>query len=236
VGASSINAFGFFYGDRGFPIRYLPVDEAHEGVATDAYSFSKQVMEDIGRYFWERAGISGVMLRLPAVLSQERFDAYLDHSAPARETAERLLALPDSRREAEIMRLSRAYDTWRREHRWDKIDREELRRMRDEEVRGGLSRAEFALMSSRANLFTYVHEDDSAQAIEKGLTAEYEGSHPLYINVHRNTLGLPVEEMAKLFDPPMPEIRAFPPGDTTVLSIGRARELLGFEPELIAER
>ncbi len=231
VGASSINAFGFFYGDRGFPIRYLPVDEAHEGLATDAYSFSKQVMESIGRYFWERDRISSVMLRLPGVVAAEVFDGLWDKGAEFRSHAHQIIDLPDGERREEVARLSAAYDRWRRENRWDTFDRETGWKNALESDHNGLTRAEYRLMSSRANFFTYVHEDDSAQAIEKGLTAEYEGSHSLYINLHRNTLGRSVAEVAKLFDEPIPEVRPSAQGDNTIVSIDRARELIGFEPE-----
>ncbi len=67
VQASSINALGVFYGRKPSPIHYLPVDEDHPCVATDVYSFSKQVIEDIGEYYWRRSGISGVAYRLPWV-------------------------------------------------------------------------------------------------------------------------------------------------------------------------
>ncbi len=48
VQASSINALGYFYGVRDFPLQYLPVDEEHPGPTTDAYSFSKEIDEQIG--------------------------------------------------------------------------------------------------------------------------------------------------------------------------------------------
>ena len=46
--ASSINALGFNYGLKSFDIAYFPIDEEHATFTTDAYSFSKQVVEDIG--------------------------------------------------------------------------------------------------------------------------------------------------------------------------------------------
>jgi nucleoside-diphosphate-sugar epimerase len=36
-------------------------------ITTDPYSFSKQIMEEIGAYFWRREGLSSVFLRLPGV-------------------------------------------------------------------------------------------------------------------------------------------------------------------------
>jgi nucleoside-diphosphate-sugar epimerase len=47
---------------------YLPVDEDHPKLTSDAYSFSKQVTEYIGTYFWRRDNISNTCLRFDAGL------------------------------------------------------------------------------------------------------------------------------------------------------------------------
>ncbi len=52
VVASSIHAIGYFFGTKSFELDDLPVDEQHGKSTTDAYSFSKQIAEDIGDYFW----------------------------------------------------------------------------------------------------------------------------------------------------------------------------------------
>ena len=231
VGASSINAFGYFYGDRSFPLRYLPIDEAHPVLATDAYSFSKQVMEDIGRYFWERDRISSVMLRLPGV---RRHHQVLDADGSIRkryngEFIRNLLGLPDAARRAEIVRLQAAYDRLRQEQRADKTPRDEWMRLKPGKT-DYLTQEELGFMLANVNFFTYLDDLDCAQAIEKGLTVDYEGSHTLFINAKRNSLGLPLEEMARLY-PGEPPVREHRRGDDTLVSIDRARDLLGFEPE-----
>jgi UDP-glucose 4-epimerase len=68
VSASSINAIGYGMGVKEWPIRYLPMDEAHPTFATDAYSYSKNVLESIAEFYWRRDGISGACIRIPAVL------------------------------------------------------------------------------------------------------------------------------------------------------------------------
>ncbi|MFW5788417.1 MAG: NAD-dependent epimerase/dehydratase family protein [Spirochaetota bacterium] len=229
VGASSINAFGYFYGDRSVELEYLPVDEAHPTLATDAYSFSKQVMEAIGRYFWDRDGISSVMLRLPGV---RRHHQVLDEDGSMRarlnpDFIRALLALPDDERRAEIERLQSVYDRYRRQMRADRISRGEWMRVKPG-LTDYITQDEILFMLQNVNFFTYLDDLDCAQAIEKGLTVEYEGSHELFINAKRNTLGLPLEEMAKLY-PGEPEVREQRPGDDTLVSIDRARDLLGFE-------
>ena len=48
-----------------FDIEYFPIDEAHPDFTTDAYSFSKRILEETAAYFWRREAISGVQLRFP---------------------------------------------------------------------------------------------------------------------------------------------------------------------------
>ena len=67
--ASSINALGYNFGIT-FPkgqLQYFPIDEDHPEFTTDPYSFSKQMIERIGTYFWHREGITSTFLRFPAV-------------------------------------------------------------------------------------------------------------------------------------------------------------------------
>ena len=65
--ASSINAVGGFWGCDDRRLDYFPLDENHPLHTTDAYSFSKQMVEEIANYYWRRAGITSVSFRLPAV-------------------------------------------------------------------------------------------------------------------------------------------------------------------------
>lgn len=66
--SSSYNALGSFYGVKELPIRYFPIDEDHPQLCSDPYSFSKQVVEDIGEYFWHKNGISSISVRIPWVV------------------------------------------------------------------------------------------------------------------------------------------------------------------------
>ena len=67
VSASSINALGSNFGVKAFQLSYFPIDEKHPQQTTDAYSLSKQILEETAEYFSRRDGISGVCRRLPAV-------------------------------------------------------------------------------------------------------------------------------------------------------------------------
>jgi nucleoside-diphosphate-sugar epimerase len=175
VAASSINALGYYFGVTEFPIRYFPIDEAHPTYTTDPYSFSKQIVEAIGAYFWRREGISSVCLRLPAVMESgrgmDRFvEFYEDHP-----------------------------DLWR----------------------------DFG----RRNFWTLLDDRDSALAIELGLTADYEGSHPLFVNDRVNILGVESEKLLSIYFPEV-EARKHPiEGDEALVSYHRAKALIGFEPQ-----
>ena len=230
IAASSINALGFYFGDRSFALPYLPVDEDVPGCATDAYSFSKQISERIADYFFERDGIDSVSLRLPAVLRHDRVLAGGDRiDAETGPLIEELLATPERDRAARLDRLHEAYDRFRRAHRLDKRNDANFT---PEELRAfDLSPAEYSFMKRKADFFAYVDELDSAQAIERALTARLEGSHPLYISAARNRTGYPPAELAKLYRPAIPEIRGQTPGDDCLISIDRARSLIGFDPQ-----
>jgi len=92
-------------------------------------------------------------------------------------------------------------------------------------------RGKLAAMSNRVNFFTMVDERDSAQAVEKGLTAPVSGSHTLFINDRLNWTGVETQVLVDLFYPDVPEIKKPLLGRESLVSIDRARALIGFEPE-----
>ena len=73
--ASSINAFGGYWGCDDRQYDYFPLDEDHPLHTTDAYSFSKQMVEEIAAYFHRRCGIDSVSFRFPAVWSDAVIEA-----------------------------------------------------------------------------------------------------------------------------------------------------------------
>ena len=225
VSASSINAFGYFFGRRSFPIEYLPIDELHPVLATDAYSYSKQVLESIAGYFWLREGISGACLRLPGVRLHERTEpeTLRRHWAAQREYVEEILALSPTDRHQLLARLHEQYDAYRA--------RGGLEGVQTAAADSELSPEERGFMHSKANFWAGLDDRDSAQAIEKALLGDYEGYHTLFVNYHRNSLGLNPEDLAQLFLPPVGEVREQRAGDSCLVCIDRARQVIGFEPE-----
>ena len=65
--ASSINFLGNGFGKRPIDVKYFPIDEDHPGYATDVYAFSKQLVEAIAAFFWQRDAITSACLRFPFV-------------------------------------------------------------------------------------------------------------------------------------------------------------------------
>ena len=76
---------------------------------------------------------------------------------------------------------------------------------------------------------------DSAQCIEKGLLADFEGCHPVYVNDDHNSAGIPTETLVEWFYPDVPLKRPLVDLETLV-SIDKVRDLVGFEPECSLSR
>ena len=87
------------------------------------------------------------------------------------------------------------------------------------------------LMFGRSNFWASIDARDSAQAIEKGLLADYQGSFPLFINDSHNFSGIETETLAGLFFPGVKTRKRPIEGTESLVSIDKARALLGFEPE-----
>ena len=82
----------------------------------------------------------------------------------------------------------------------------------------------------RFNFWAYVDERDAAQAMEKGISAEYEGSHALFINAVDNSLNYDSLALARLFFPEIANDQLQLKGREALVSIASARELIGYEP------
>ncbi len=211
-------------------IEYLPVDEEHVTYTTDAYSFSKNVIEAIGDYYWRRAGISSVALRLPAVWPSSRINSeeFRTRQAQVRSLIDEFAAQADAGRQARLAKLRQQTEQYRAQGNMEyPTARDAMRR------RGDFSDDPLfpVYAFDRLNFWTYVDERDSAQSIEKGLTADYEGSHILFINDQYNWVSYNSKELARLFFPEVTQFKSPLDGFETLVSIAKARALIGFDPE-----
>ena len=87
----------------------------------------------------------------------------------------------------------------------------------------------FAVMFGRTNFWTLLDVRDAAQAAEKGLTADYEGSHPVYVNDDQNLVGISSRELVDLCFPEVTTRKHPLSGTESLVSINRVQELIGFE-------
>lgn len=225
VVASSINAVGYFFGTVPFELDYLPADEEHPKLPSDAYSFSKQVTEEIGQYFWHRDKISNTCLRFGAGLRpiEQMRETMSDSLRAVKNLVDTLGTMSIEQSTAEVQRMRTAYDAERRERRWEKR----------EGKKSVLSPDEQRLITLRQNYFSFVTLEDACQAMEQSLTASYDGSHPLLIVDRHNTLMADAAELAQLMYPDV-AVRGPLEGTQSLVNWQRAAELIGFETEIAA--
>jgi len=225
VCASSINAVGYFFGAVPFEIDYIPTDEDQPKLPSDAYSFSKQVTEQIGQYFWHRDQISNTCLRFGAGLRpiKEMRETMADTMRSARDLVDALCAMPAAQKTAEVQRMRSAYDAERRERRWERRDGK----------KSVLSSDERRLITLRQNFFSFVALEDACHAMEQSLTASYEGSHPLLIVDRNNTLMADAAQLAQLMYPDVAVKRPLE-GTQSLVDWRRAADLIRFEAHITA--
>jgi nucleoside-diphosphate-sugar epimerase len=221
VCASSINALGYNFGIKDSPLLYFPMDEEHPTYTTDPYSFSKQVVEEIAAYFHRREGISGILLRLPAVYEVQGEASWIQAAlAGIRAAYDALLSLPETTRRQRVKGIIAKFEAMRAGRVWEFPTDGDI--YQDPEA---------MLAFGRSNFWASIDARDSAQAIEKALLADYEGSHPLFINDSHNFIGIESRLLAETFFPEVTTWKHPVRGTESLVGIAKARQLIGFEPE-----
>lgn len=222
VAASSVNAIGFFFGRKSFQLDYLPVDEDHPSFTTDAYSFSKKMLEETADYFWRREGISSACVRFGAGLNTEA-EAFAqdqkDRYDAVKDLVRDLMALSENERRTEVARIQKAYDDNRAQSPWETGREWE-----------GMTAAELFAMNMVHNYWSFVDPRDANLGMERALVAEYEGSHPVFIVDQHNTIGIESKLLADLFYPNV-SIRRNLKDTESLIDWRRAESLIGFVAE-----
>ena len=229
VQASSINAFGCFWGNRDIFPNYFPLDEAHPTATTDVYSFSKEVVEDIGEYYWRRNGISGVSMRFPGVWNRDRItgDHVREHQEKATTILDEFAGEPAAKRKERLAAVRKAAIAFRGAGNMEYPQAPEGMRQRNFHDDPLWPIYTF----DRFNFWAYVDERDSAQSLEKGLTADYTGHHALFINAKDNSLGYDSNKLVELLFPEVETWRSPLRDDESLVSTVKAQELIGFDAE-----
>jgi hypothetical protein len=229
VSASSINALGFNYGIKSFPIQYLPIDEEHPTFTTDPYSFSKDITEEIGAYYWRREGISGVQLRLPGVIPMtEEFRRMVQQYAPMiRMASAKMLEMTEADRRSRALQIVAEIDEERILRLQEKPHSFE---MSEDDWQPNLDDPLSLVAFGVTDFWAVITADNSAQAFELGVSAAYEGSHPLFVADAANMVGLQAELLASSFYPGAARKRPLI-GTEPLVSFDKARQIIGYQPE-----
>jgi nucleoside-diphosphate-sugar epimerase len=232
--ASSINAFGCAYSITDIAPRYFPVDEEHPIMTNDPYSYSKELVEDIGRYFWRREGISSVAMRFPWVHPEGYLasDGYRDRRQSALRALDDLAALPDAERQKQLADARQRALAYRKQRPME-FNGAVVETPRKQAFSDPLW---YAYAMDRFNFWAFVDERDSAQALDKALTAEFEGAHALFINDDHNWLGYDSKALVRFFYQEIAEANIALSGSQALVSIDKARSLIGFEPQYSVEK
>ena len=231
VQASSINAIGGFWGNDDRQYAYFPLDEELPLHTTDAYSLSKQLVEEIAAYYWRRDGISSVSFRLPAVWNDAAIESRnLRENLRARvQQLDEFRSLPLERQQARLGLAREQALALRARHvmEYESLQRGDFEREapKDDWVFD-------AWFYDRFNFWTFIHTDDSTQAFEKAVLADYQGAHPLFVNSDQNSLAYDTETLLSLFYPRVTRRSKALAGAESPVNIARARELIGFEPRV----
>jgi nucleoside-diphosphate-sugar epimerase len=229
VQASSINALGAAWSIVDIDISYFPVDEQHPSSTTDPYSFSKEMIENIGNYYWRRDGISSVALRFPGVYPEGFLQSadYQKRRLDAHKVIDHFAALDDDARARRLTEIRQRALEYRKQRPLEyKDDRVQWPHHNNE-----ADRLWYVYNFDRFNLWAFLDVRDAAQSLEKGLTADYEGAYALFINDHHNSMGYDSKTLVQLFFPEISDSNIALSGSSSLVSIEKARALIGFEPE-----
>lgn len=226
VQASSINAMGCAWNLVDVEPQYFPIDEEHPSSTTDPYSFSKKVVEDIGDYYWRRCGISSVGLRYPAVYFPEEISnkKYLRKRQQMQYLLDTFAQMPEQERAERIESVRKSVLEFRSQRRMEYPEKG----VWDGPTEDWLWKA---YHGDRFNFWAYIDNRDAAQAAEKAVIADFEGSHPLFVVNDQNWAGYNSQKLIDLFFPNVKTMKREIQGADTMVSIEKARSLIGFKPE-----
>jgi len=98
------------------------------------------------------------------------------------------------------------------------------------EVNRSLDKIGSEVTGGRNELFSYIHIDDAARITRKAVEANFEGHERFWAVGSDTTLDAPSEQVAERFYPDA-ELREPLSGHQSLVDIGKARKLLGWEPQ-----
>lgn len=229
VCASSINALGYSFGVKSFPILYFPVDEEHPTFTSDPYSFSKQITEQIAAYYWRREGISSVCLRMPWVYPpvEDSFKGIgRQYLARFRKRFNELTSLPELERVATVRQLLARLEELRSSRFFEQLSNQEEDLEPDQDDPNSL------IYFGYTDFWAVVSTADTAQAFEKSLLADLKANHVLFIAEAQNSTGIESELLAQVFYPEVIARKRPLSNNCSLLSIEKAARVIGYDPQI----
>ena len=229
--ASSPNAIGYNFGVDVRDMVYLPVDGAHPVYTTDPYSFSKQAIEEVGRYFYRRHGISSVFLRF-GLDFRSTIDEWMQGPGPGkvrrlRSKLDELLALPKPAQVREVQRIEAEMNEARRRA----FAQMPPFKNGTEYVYEAFSE-ELVIWSYLVHNFVmYLDGRDLAAAVACALHAPFEGTHNLFVADHKNMLGIPAAQLAELLYPGARIERHLLQGYDALVDYRETERIIGFRAQ-----
>lgn len=232
INFSSINTLGYNFGVKPAPIHYFPIDEDHPSFTTDPYSFSKTIGEQIGEYFWRRDGFSSLSLRPCGVVDPEvyRPEQLRQFIAGLNQVLQALVERPQAERRAIARRALELFDATRARRALPGAIDNLAERTLDLAAQSPDAAAAGFTHGGHSDFWTIVDVRDVCQAVEKGLNAELAGHHALLITDSHNLAGIESELLADTFFPEATRRVRPLQGTESLVSIERARALIGYEP------
>ena len=200
--ASSPNAIGYYFGVDIRDLSYLPVDGAHPSYTTDPYSFSKQAIEEIGRYFYRRFGISSVFMRLGLEFTYKiedlvKLESFRADLASLRKLVDGLLALPEKEAAREVRLIENGIDQMRREAMTCGVPFKNG----TEYVNDKLSKEQYIFNFYVHNFLMNLDSRDLASGMAAALESDITGSHDVFLADYANMLGIESAKIAPLLYP-----------------------------------
>jgi hypothetical protein len=229
VQASSINAIGCAWSLEDVKPQYFPIDEAHPKFTTDPYSFSKQSAEDIADYFYRRDRISGTSLRFPWVYNRDKHigPKFFEYRDATRKVLSEFLQQSPEIRKARLEQLHDNVMTYRK-----------TRPLEFSQAKDGSPFDKTwddplwpVYAFERFDFWASLDDRDAAQALEKSVTANYEGSHLLFITNSQNSLAFDSKTLIELFFAKVTTFKQELKNDESLVSNAKAQNLIGFEAE-----
>jgi len=226
VQASSVNAWGCFWGKYEHEPHYLPIDELHPKYTTDPYSFSKQLVEEIASYFWRRSGIQSVSLRFPGVFQTDYFtsEAYKKEAQYVRTALDAFIAQDERTRTKRLLYLQQQARAFRHQ-----LGMEFPHFSEQKAITYDSDPLWKSYLFDRMVYWTFVTTDEIAQSFAKSLHAQVEAPLVLFINNHCNIWGYDSHQLAQHFFADTVQQRPLA-GCEALISIARAQASIGFTP------